>query len=72
MEPRRLRTQKGEIIYLYHLLLSTGTQTKASLYQYKHRTGGFRSLQLLLQGLPPHTHVADSWQLRCSSEILDT
>lgn len=71
MEPRRLRTQKGEIIYLYHLLVSTGTQMKASLWQYKHRMGGFHSLQLL-QGLPMHTHIADSWQLRRSSKILDT
>lgn len=61
MEPRRLWTHEGEIIYLYHLLLSTGTQMKASLWQCNYRTGGFHSLQLLCQGLPQNTHVTDSW-----------
>lgn len=72
MEPRRLQTQEGEIIYLYHILLSIGTQAKASLWQRNYRTGGFCSFQLLLQGLPLNTHVTNSWQLRCSSTILDS
>lgn len=59
MDPRRLWTQEGEIIYLHHLLLSIGTQVKASLWQCNYRTGGFHSFQFLLPGLPLNTHVTD-------------
>lgn len=70
MEPRRLRTEKGEIICLEHLQQGSSTKKQSSLRQYNLKQVALNHFSFYKR-LPLNAHLASSWKLSYSSMTLD-